>query len=139
MKTILFLSTIVTLIIGTTTFASAGPLGTYAITIKGVYITGDGSHQTRAKGTLKVTSVKAKLSVINVGGERGTALFRLSKAIDPTASTQNIKGTLIDHNPEESATFWGKLTRSGKHYKLTANMRNTDSEGVMKGTLSGTK
>ena len=58
MRTILFLSTIVTLIFGATTFASAGPLGTYAITIKGTVAENGESHPVRAKGTLKLTSVK---------------------------------------------------------------------------------
>ena len=139
MKTILFLITIVTLVFGSTVPASAGPLGTYEITVKGAYVDADGSHPVRAKGTLKLTSVKGELSVLNLSGNRGRSLLRFSKPVNPTATTQKIKGTIKDLNYEGKGTFTGKLVRSGPHYKLTAEMRMTDSEGVMKGTIIGSK
>jgi hypothetical protein len=139
MKTILFLITIVTLIFGSTVPASAGPLGTYSITVKGAYVDDDGSHPVRAKGTLKLTSVKGEFSVLNLSGKRGRGLLRFSKPVHPTATTQKIKGTVKDLNYDGKGTFTGKLVRSGSHYKITAEMRMTDSEGVMKGTITATK
>lgn len=140
MKRILFLGTIVTLLLSATGPASAGPSGPYSVTVKGSVVDDEGSHTVRAKGTLKLTSTKGELTVLNLGGNQGRSLLRFSRPIDPTADAQQIKGTIKDLKFEDGrGTFAGKLVRSGKHYKLTAEIRITYSDGVMKGTVVATK
>jgi hypothetical protein len=139
MKTILFLGTAMSLIFGSVASTSAGPLGTYEITVKGAVVENGESHPVRAKGTLKLSSTKGELTVMNLSGNQGKSRLVLSKPIKPTALMQDFKGTINDPKFDGKGSFSGKLTRSGTHYNLTASMRIVYPDGVMKGTLTGTK